>query len=76
MPFMDDYMRAATNFDSLYMFLGKHSFSCVQFGPIFLVPHKTHVFAESLELLGFEGNALGLRPLVKHRKNHELAPAH
>ena len=29
MPFMDDYMRAATNFNSLYTYLGMHFFSCV-----------------------------------------------
>ena len=66
--FMDDHSAAAKDFESMYNFLHEEYFPRVAFGPIYLSGPKTHVFAENLELLGFHGNAEGLRPSLKHRQ--------
>ena len=67
-PFVDDHMGAATDFDSLFDMLHTKYFPRVAFGPVYLSGHKTHVFTDSLEMVGFTGGADGLRPSVKHRQ--------
>lgn len=67
-PFVDDHMGAATDFDSLFDFLHLRYFPRVVFGPAYLSGHKTYVFTNSLEMLGFTGSAEGLRLSVKHRQ--------
>ena len=66
--FMDDHSAAVTDFEAMYTFLQEEYFPRVAFGPIYLSGPKTHVFAENLELLGFQGNAQGLRPSLKPRQ--------
>jgi RNase H-like domain found in reverse transcriptase len=34
---------------------------------VYLVPHKIFAFVKSVELLGFEGSEMGLRPALRHR---------
>ena len=65
--FMDDHASAATDFDTMFDFLHADYFPRVTFGPVYLSGHKTHIFSENPELLGFEGSANGLRPSLKHR---------
>ena len=65
--FMDDYAAAATDFDSMFKFLYEEYFPRVIFGPVYLSGHKTQMFSDNIELLGFQGNAEGLRPSIKHR---------
>ncbi|KAI9878296.1 MAG: hypothetical protein M1823_006977 [Watsoniomyces obsoletus] len=67
-PFMDDHLGASTDFETLYSFLRDVYFPRSAFGPVYLAPHKMHVFTDSLDLLGFTGDARGLWPPVKHRQ--------
>ncbi len=66
--FVDDHAASATDFDSMFTFLHERYFPRVAFGPIYLSGHKTSIFGSNLELLGFQGNAEGLRPSLKHRE--------
>lgn len=66
--FMDDHMGAATSFEELFKFLHEQYFPRVAFGPIYLAPHKTHVFTDNLEMVGFSGGLDGIRPAAKHRR--------
>ena len=52
----------------LFKFLQTQYFLRVAFGPVYLSGHKTHMFTDSLEMIGFTGSAKGLRPSVKHRE--------
>lgn len=65
--FMDDHMAAGETFESLFDFLHTKYFPRVSFGPIYLAGHKTHVFTDTLEMVGFTGGVDGLRPAAKHR---------
>ena len=42
--FADDHIGAATSFQSMFDFLHTKYFPCCAFGPVYLVPKKTHVF--------------------------------
>ena len=42
-------------------------FPRIPFSPVYLSGHKTHMFTDSLEMVGFTGSAEGLRPSAKHR---------
>ena len=66
--FMDDHAAAADDYETLFEFLHTRYFPRVVFGPVYLSGEKTHVFADSLEMVGFQGNAEGLRPSIKHRE--------
>lgn len=66
--FMDDHMGAADSFEALFDFLHLKYFPRVAFGPVYLSGHKTHVFTDSLEMVGFTGGVDGLRPAAKHRE--------
>ena len=66
--FMDDHAASSVDFDTLFDFLHTRYFPRVIFGPVYLAGSKTHVFADNLELLGFQGDADGLRPSLKLRK--------
>ena len=72
--FMDDHSAAATDFESMFAFLHEQYFPRVAFGPVYLSGPKTKIFAEDLELLGFQGNAEGLRPSLKHREKIQQWP--
>lgn len=65
--FMDDHGGSATDFDTLFTFLHTQYFPRCVFGPVYLSGAKTQIFADSLEVLGFEGSAAGLRPSFKHK---------
>lgn len=64
--FMDDHGASAEDFDSLFTFLHTQYFPRCVFGPVYLSGPKTHLFEDSIELLGFRGGADGLRPSEKH----------
>lgn len=66
--FMDDHMGATETFEDMFRFLNTQYFPRVAFGPVYLSGHKTHVFMDSLEMVGFTGGADGLRPSAKHRE--------
>ena len=66
--FMDDHMAGFTTYEAQFNFLMNHYFPRVAFGPVYLVGPKTHAFADSLEMVGFQGSAEGLRPSIKHRE--------
>ncbi|KAF6238760.1 hypothetical protein HO173_003267 [Letharia columbiana] len=66
--FMDDHVRSARTFDDMFRFLHKKYFPRVAFGPVYLSGHKTHLFTDSLEMVGFTGGPEGLRPSAKHRQ--------
>lgn len=66
--FVDDHMGAATSFQSLFDFLHISYFPRVAFGPVYLSGHKTHMFTDTLEMVGFTGSAEGLRPSIRHRE--------
>lgn len=66
--FMDDHMGSARTFDDMFRFLHTKYFPRVAFGPVYLSGHKTHMFTDSLEIVGFTGSSEGLRPAAKHRE--------
>ena len=66
--FMDDHIGAGECFQDMFNFLHYEYFPRVAFGPVYLSGHKTYVFTDSLEMVGFTGSAEGLRPSVKHRE--------
>ena len=71
---MDDHSGSARDFESMFNFLHKQYFPRMAFGPIYLSGPKTHVFVEYLDLLGFQENADGLRPSIKHREKVQNWP--
>lgn len=66
-PFIDDHLGASIDFNSMFSFLQNVYLPRMAFGPVYLAPHKMHAFTNLLDLLGFTGDACGLRPSVKHR---------
>ena len=64
--FMDDHAGSATDFDFIYTLLHEHYFPRCVFGPVYLAGHKIILFANTLQLLGFEAGPAGLRPSRKH----------
>lgn len=66
--FMDDHLAGFTDFEAQFEWLHRTYFPRVAFGPIYLSPIKTHVFTDSLDMVGFTGSEKGLRPSAKHRK--------
>lgn len=65
--FMDDHIGAAVSFGAMFNFLHRYYFPRASFGPVYLAPHKTFIFADQLDFVGFTGDKNGLRPSVKHR---------
>ena len=65
--FMDDHGASATDYDTLFNFLHTKYFPRCVFGPVYLSGAKTHLFSDSIEVLGFQGSAAGLAPSSKHR---------
>ena len=55
-PFVDDHMGAATSFEAMFDFLHNEYFPRVAFGPLYLSGKKTHMFTDSLEMVGFTGS--------------------
>lgn len=65
--FMDDQIGAAISFEAMFSFLHQYYFSRTSFGPVYLAPHKTFVFTDQLDFIGFTGDKNGLRPSMKHQ---------
>ena len=65
---MNNHMSSARIFDNMFRFLHTKYFSRVAFGPVYLSDYKTHMFTDSLEIVGFTGSSEGLRPAAKHRE--------
>lgn len=66
--FMDDHMGATETFEDMFEFLHRKYFLRIAFDPVYLSGHKTHIFTDTLEMIGFTGGAEGLRPAAKHRE--------
>ena len=66
--FIDDHRASATDFDILFKFLHTQYFPRYAFSPVYLSGHKVHLFSHSLDLLGFQGSAEGLKPSQKHKE--------
>lgn len=69
---MDNHIGAAFFFETMFHFLHYYYFSCVIYGPVYLTLHKTFVFIDQLDFVGFTGDKNRLQPSVKHRNriNH------
>ena len=65
--FIDDHGSSASTYDALFQFLHEQYFPRCAFGPGYLSGHKTNFFSNSLEVLGFQGSAEGLKPSIKHQ---------
>ncbi len=65
--FMDDHIGAAISFEAIFNFLHEYYFPRANFGPVYLAPHKTFVFTDQLDFVGFTGDKNGLRLSIKHR---------
>ena len=65
--FMDDHIWAATSFQVIFDFLYEYYFPQASFGPIYLALHKTFVFTDQLDFVGFTGDKNGLWLSMKHR---------
>ncbi len=50
---MDDHTGAAISFEAMFDFLHHHYFLRVIFGPVYLAPHKTFIFTDQLDFVGF-----------------------
>ena len=66
--FMDDHIGAAISFEAMFDFLHHYYFPRAIFGPVYLAPHKTFIFTDQLDFVGFTGDKNGLRPSMKHRE--------
>ncbi len=51
--FMDDHIGATIFFEAMFEFLHHHYFSRTIFGPVCLAPHKTFIFTDQLDFIGF-----------------------
>ncbi len=65
---MDDHIGAAIFFEAMFDFLHYYYFPRVIFGPVYLAPHKTFVFSDQLDFVGFTADKNGLRPSIKQRE--------
>ena len=65
--FVYDHIGAAISFEAMFNFLHYYYFPRANFGPVYLAPHKTFVFTDQLDFVGFTGDKNGLRPSMKHR---------
>ena len=66
--FMDDHLGAAISFEAMFDFLHHHRFPRAIFGPVYLAPHKTFIFTDQLDFVGFTGDKNGLQPSMKQRE--------
>jgi len=66
--FIDNYVRVAENFNSLFNLLYTKYFPRVVFSPIYLALYKTKVFIDTLEIVGFTRGVDSLRLAAKHRE--------
>ena len=66
--FMDNHIDAAISFEAMFNFLHHYYFSRASFRPVYLAPHKTFVFTDQLDFVGFTGDKYGLRPSIKHQE--------
>ena len=62
--FMDDDFGAATDFQTLYLFLHEKYFPRVDWARLTLKPKKTRFFSSSMDLLGYELKDGRLRPSI------------
>ena len=67
-PFIDNYIGAAINFNTLFDLLYIRYFLKVAFKPIYLSGYKIYIFTDSLEMVGFIGSTEGLRPSTRYRQ--------
>ncbi len=51
--FMDDQIGATISFKAMFDFLNHYYFPCAIFGPVYLALHKTFIFIDQLDLVGF-----------------------
>lgn len=74
--FMDNYIGAAIFFEAMFYFLHYYYFPCTIFGPVYLASHKTFVFTDQLDFVGFIRDKNKLRPSIKYKKriNHWSTP--
>jgi len=66
--FIDNYVRVAEDFNSLFNLLYTKYFPRVVFSPIYLALYKTKVFIDTLEIVGFTRGVDSLRLAAKHRE--------
>jgi len=66
--FIDNYIRVAEDFNSLFNLLYTKYFPRVVFSPIYLALYKTKVFIDTLEIVGFTRGVDSLRLATKHRE--------
>ena len=66
--FIDNYIRVAEDFNSLFNLLYTKYFPRVVFSPIYLALYKTKVFIDTLEIVGFTRGIDGLRLATKYRE--------
>jgi len=66
--FIDNYVRVAEDFNSLFNLLYTKYFPRVVFSPIYLALYKTKVFIDTLEIVGFTRGIDGLRLATKYRE--------
>ena len=64
---MDDHIRTAISFKVMFSFLYQYYFSYASFGLVYLAPHKTFIFTDQIDFVGFTGDKNGLQPSMKHR---------
>ena len=65
---MDDHIGAAISFEAMFDFPHHHYFPRAIFGPVYLAPHRTFIFTDQLDFVGFTGDKNGLWPSMKHRE--------
>ena len=64
---MDDYIGAAISFEAIFDFLHEYYFPRASFGSVYLALHKTFIFTDRIDFIGFTRDKNGLRLSVKHR---------
>lgn len=73
--FMNDHIvRAAISFKAIFDFLHYYYFFYMIFEPVHLAPHKTVVFSDQFDFIGFTEDKNRLRPSVKHRERKKYLP--
>ena len=66
--FMDDHIGAAIFFEAMFDFLHYYYFPRAIFGPVYLALHKTFIFTDQLDFVGFTGDKNRLRLSMKYKE--------